>query len=57
LEDFWKMQTLTTDLWNAAPKKELLVTGKMHGYMECIGQKKILEWSKSPEEALRIAFI
>jgi deoxyribodipyrimidine photo-lyase len=32
-----------------------LITGKMHGYMRMYWAKKILEWSKSPEEALRIA--
>lgn len=42
------------DLWNAA-QKELTISGKMHGYMRMYWAKKILEWSKSPEEALRIA--
>jgi len=42
------------DLWNAA-QTELLKTGKMHGYMRMYWAKKILEWSKSPEEALKIA--
>jgi deoxyribodipyrimidine photo-lyase len=42
------------DLWNAA-QDELVKTGKMHGYMRMYWAKKILEWSKSPEEALRIA--
>ena len=42
------------DLWNAA-QKELIINGKMHGYMRMYWAKKILEWSKSPEEALRIA--
>lgn len=42
------------DLWNAA-QKEMITTGKMHGYMRMYWAKKILEWSKSPEEALRIA--
>jgi deoxyribodipyrimidine photo-lyase len=42
------------DLWNAA-QKELISTGKMHGYMRMYWAKKILEWSTSPEEALRIA--
>lgn len=30
-------------------------TGKMHGYMRMYWAKKILEWSESPEEAIRIA--
>jgi deoxyribodipyrimidine photo-lyase len=53
LEDFENANT-HEDLWNAA-QKELLVTGKMHGYMRMYWAKKILEWSKSPKEALRIA--
>jgi deoxyribodipyrimidine photo-lyase len=42
------------DYWNAA-QRELVTTGKMHGYMRMYWGKKILEWSKSPEEAFRIA--
>lgn len=42
------------DLWNAA-QREMIATGKMHGYMRMYWAKKILEWSKSPEEALKIA--
>lgn len=42
------------DLWNAA-QIEMVNTGKMHGYMRMYWAKKILEWSKSPEESLRIA--
>ncbi|MFW6304816.1 MAG: deoxyribodipyrimidine photo-lyase [Candidatus Saliniplasma sp.] len=40
--------------WNAA-QKEMLKTGKMHGYMRMYWGKKILEWSETPEEAFRIA--
>jgi len=40
--------------WNAA-QRELLVTGKMHGYMRMYWGKKILEWSKSPGEAYKTA--
>jgi deoxyribodipyrimidine photo-lyase len=53
LEDFEKANT-HEDLWNAA-QKELLISGKLHGYMRMYWAKKILEWSESPEEALRIA--
>jgi deoxyribodipyrimidine photo-lyase len=53
MEEFEHAKT-HEDLWNAA-QKELIVTGKMHGYMRMYWAKKILEWSKSPEEALRIA--
>ncbi len=40
--------------WNAA-QKEMVATGKMHGYMRMYWGKKILEWSKTPEEAYRTA--
>lgn len=42
------------ELWNAA-QREMLLRGKMHGYLRMYWAKKILEWSESPEEALRIA--
>lgn len=41
-------------LWNAA-QIEMVRTGKMHGYMRMYWAKKILEWTRSPEDALRIA--
>lgn len=53
LEQFEKAET-HDELWNAA-QKEMLQTGKMHGYMRMYWAKKILEWSESPEEAIRIA--
>jgi deoxyribodipyrimidine photo-lyase len=40
--------------WNAA-QQELLITGKMHGYMRMYWGKKILEWSETPEQAFRTA--
>ena len=42
------------ELWNAA-QREMTRNGKMHGYMRMYWGKKILEWTESPEEALRIA--
>ena len=42
------------DLWNAA-QREMVRTGKMHGYLRMYWAKKILEWTPSPEEALAIA--
>jgi deoxyribodipyrimidine photo-lyase len=36
--------------WNAA-QNEMVITGKMHGYMRMYWGKKILEWSETPEEA------
>ena len=41
-------------LWNAA-QLEMLSTGKMHGYMRMYWAKKILEWTATPEQAMRIA--
>lgn len=40
--------------WNAA-QLEMVKYGKMHGYMRMYWAKKILEWTKSPEEAQEIA--
>jgi deoxyribodipyrimidine photo-lyase len=40
--------------WNAA-QRQMVQTGKMHGYMRMYWAKKILEWSPSPEEALKRA--
>ena len=48
-------QAVTHDqLWNAA-QREMVRTGKMHGYMRMYWAKKILEWSKSPDEAMQTA--
>ncbi len=41
-------------LWNAA-QREMLVTGKMHGFMRMYWAKKILEWSKNPQVAIATA--
>jgi deoxyribodipyrimidine photo-lyase len=38
-------------LWNAA-QREMVFTGRMHGYLRMYWGKKILGWTKSPEEAL-----
>jgi len=40
--------------WNAA-QLEMILTGKMHGYMRMYWGKKIIEWSRTPEEAFRTA--
>ncbi|MCS7092725.1 MAG: deoxyribodipyrimidine photo-lyase, partial [Patescibacteria group bacterium] len=42
------------NLWNAA-NTEMVILGKMHGYLRMYWAKKILEWTKSPEEAVKIA--
>ncbi len=53
LEQFEKAQT-HDPYWNAA-QKEMVVTGKMHGYMRMYWGKKILEWSKDPKTGFNIA--
>lgn len=40
--------------WNAA-QQEMVLSGRMHGYMRMYWGKKILEWSSSPERAFRTA--
>ncbi|XP_069473625.1 deoxyribodipyrimidine photo-lyase-like isoform X4 [Ambystoma mexicanum] len=41
-------------LWNAA-QLQMVHEGKMHGFLRMYWAKKILEWSKSPEEALQFS--
>ena len=41
-------------LWNAC-QLQMVKSGKMHGYMRMYWAKKILEWTKSPEDAMKIA--
>jgi len=38
-------------VWNAA-QRELAATGTCHNYLRMVWGKKILEWTRSPEEAL-----
>jgi deoxyribodipyrimidine photo-lyase len=38
------------ELWNAC-QREMIISGRMHGYMRMYWAKKILEWTASPEEA------
>jgi len=40
--------------WNAA-QNQMVQTGKMHGYMRMYWGKKIIEWTKTPETAFKIA--
>lgn len=40
--------------WNAA-QREMVVTGKMHNYMRMYWGKRIIEWTRKPEDAFRIA--
>ncbi len=39
------------EVWNLA-QRELLAIGKIHGYMRMLWGKKIIEWSRTPAEAL-----
>lgn len=52
LEEFDSAKT-HDDLWNAA-QVELKKTGRMHNYMRMLWGKKVIEWSKSYEEAFEI---
>jgi deoxyribodipyrimidine photo-lyase len=40
-------------LWNAA-QRQLLQEGRIHNYLRMLWGKKILEWSVTPQEALRV---
>ena len=42
------------ELWNAA-QWQMVTTGKMPGYLRMYWAKKILEWSKNPQQAMKIA--
>jgi deoxyribodipyrimidine photo-lyase len=41
-------------LWNAA-QRQMVESGWMHGYVRMYWAKKILEWSRTPEEAMSAA--
>ncbi|KAK9816047.1 hypothetical protein WJX74_007756 [Apatococcus lobatus] len=53
LEEFEKGET-HDELWNAG-QMEMVVMGKMHGFMRMYWGKKILEWTKSPEQAIEFS--
>jgi deoxyribodipyrimidine photo-lyase len=38
-------------IWNAA-QRQLLAEGRMHNYLRMLWGKKVLEWSKTPQEAI-----
>jgi deoxyribodipyrimidine photo-lyase len=40
-------------LWNAT-QRQLVTEGRVHGYLRMLWGKKILEWTPTPEDALRI---
>jgi deoxyribodipyrimidine photo-lyase len=54
--DHYQMENAQThdEYWNAA-MLEMKYTGFMHNYMRMYWGKKILEWSKTPEQAFRTA--
>jgi deoxyribodipyrimidine photo-lyase len=43
-------------LWNAC-QMDLVNRGKLHGFLRMYWAKKILEWTRSPEEALEYAIL
>lgn len=51
-EDFRAART-HDQLWNAA-QRQLLKEGRIHGYLRMLWGKKILEWSASPQQAMKI---
>jgi len=53
-EGQWERAETHDPYWNAA-QREMVLTGRMHNYMRMYWGKKILEWSRSPEEAFRTA--
>lgn len=40
------------EIWNAA-QRQLVRDGKIHGYMRMYWAKKVLEWTKTPETAIK----
>ncbi|MEM6364033.1 MAG: deoxyribodipyrimidine photolyase, partial [Planctomycetota bacterium] len=52
LEEFENART-HDELWNAA-QREIVQTGRMHNYMRMLWGKKILHWTKTPQDALEI---
>lgn len=40
-------------IWNAA-QRQLVREGRIHNYLRMLWGKKVLEWSRSPEEALEV---
>ena len=53
LQDFEQAHT-HDELWNAA-QRQMIHTGKMHGYVRMYWAKKILEWSENPHQAMKFA--
>jgi deoxyribodipyrimidine photo-lyase len=51
-EEEFELARTHDPLWNAA-QMQMVISGKMHGYMRMYWAKKILEWSSSAVEAYR----
>ncbi len=52
--DQFELAQTHDELWNAA-QMQMVISGKMHGYMRMYWAKKILGWSPTPEAALSTA--
>lgn len=52
--DQWEGAETHDPYWNAA-QREMMLTGKMHGYMRMYWGKKIIEWSRTHKEAYETA--
>ena len=48
--DEWEKSATHDPLWNAA-QRELVATGTIHNYLRMLWGKKVIEWSRSPEDA------
>ncbi len=46
----WESAATHDPLWNAA-QRELMATGTIHNYLRMLWGKKVIEWSRTPEEA------
>jgi deoxyribodipyrimidine photo-lyase len=48
--DEWEAAATHDPLWNAA-QRELVTSGTIHNYLRMLWGKKVIEWSRTPEEA------
>ena len=48
----WEAADTHDPLWNAA-QRELAATGAIHSYLRMLWGKKVIEWSRTPDEAYR----
>jgi deoxyribodipyrimidine photo-lyase len=48
----WEAGKTHDPLWNAA-QRELVATGTIHNYLRMLWGKKVIEWSRTPQEAYR----